>query len=593
MGSTHMSDNICVGAHWLPASSSWPAHSRSPHPTPHAAAATKPTADEAPPVKSWTPSSTAPCPRSARRPRRRPAAQTLLPQLRRRRRRQHQHRRPVRRHRQLQPEPPSARSTSRSASAPPPRTTPTATTATARSPPSRSRSPTTATPSPARLWFATNRGYARALDGYLKVKTEQQVRAKEEDASADFSVETTSRRPRRLLPPPPPWSSTAPPGSSACARSPASSPQFPDVFADSGQFEASNETDYFVSSEGTRVATPSHVARLVIVARTRAADGMDLFRDETFEADAAAHLPDQKTAPRKDPRHGEESRSPARRAHHRALQRPRHPQRPRLRRLLPRGPRPPPRRPAPARRRGGPDLHQAARQAHPALRSSPSPTTPPSASFQGTALSGHYDFDDEGQAARRVDLIKDGVLETFLMSRLPIASVSNSNGHGRAEARPHAHRPPGQPHRHLVQDRPRSRAPRRCSSPRPRSRASPTASTSKTSPPASRSPRAARRRPSRSSRWSSTASTSMAAPTSSSAASASSARRRPRSTASSPPATSRTSSTASAARSPAASPSAPSRPPCWSARSRPSARPRAPPVRRSCRRPPLMAKEAK
>ena len=37
------------------------------------------------------------------------------------------------------------------------------------------------------LWFATNRGYGKALDGYLKVKTEQQVRAKEEDGSADFS----------------------------------------------------------------------------------------------------------------------------------------------------------------------------------------------------------------------------------------------------------------------------------------------------------------------------------------------------------------------------------------------------------------------
>ena len=39
------------------------------------------------------------------------------------------------------------------------------------------------------LWFATNRGYGRALDSYLKVKTEQQVRAKEEDSSADFSSE--------------------------------------------------------------------------------------------------------------------------------------------------------------------------------------------------------------------------------------------------------------------------------------------------------------------------------------------------------------------------------------------------------------------
>jgi hypothetical protein len=42
--------------------------------------------------------------------------------------------------------------------------------------------------------------------------------------------------------------------------------QYPDVFYDTVELQASNETDYFVSSEGARVATPSHVARLVIVA---------------------------------------------------------------------------------------------------------------------------------------------------------------------------------------------------------------------------------------------------------------------------------------------------------------------------------------
>ena len=60
--------------------------------------------------------------------------------------------------------------------------------------------------------------------------------------------------------------------------------------------------------------------------------------------------------------------------------------------------------------------------------------------FDGHPLSGHYSYDDEGQAARRVELIKDGVLETFLMSRLPIASFSTSNGHGRAES---GHMPTG------------------------------------------------------------------------------------------------------------------------------------------------------
>jgi predicted Zn-dependent protease len=53
--------------------------------------------------------------------------------------------------------------------------------------------------------------------------------------------------------------------------------------------------------------------------------------------------------------------------------------------------------------------------------------------FGDTWLSGTYAFDDEGQKAQKVDLIQNGVLKTFLMSRMPIASFSNSNGHGRAQ----------------------------------------------------------------------------------------------------------------------------------------------------------------
>ncbi len=39
------------------------------------------------------------------------------------------------------------------------------------------------------LWYATNRGYGKALDALEKVKTEQQVRAREEDSSPDFTEE--------------------------------------------------------------------------------------------------------------------------------------------------------------------------------------------------------------------------------------------------------------------------------------------------------------------------------------------------------------------------------------------------------------------
>ena len=53
--------------------------------------------------------------------------------------------------------------------------------------------------------------------------------------------------------------------------------------------------------------------------------------------------------------------------------------------------------------------------------------------INGSALSGHYLFDDEGQPAERVDLVANGILKDFLMSRQPIASFGESNGHGRAQ----------------------------------------------------------------------------------------------------------------------------------------------------------------
>ena len=213
------------------------------------------------------------------------------------------------------------------------------------------------------LWYATNRGYARALDGYLKVKTEQQVRAKEEDSSADFSKEKAETD---LLAPAPALVVNRAAWEQRLREISNIFTQYPDVFSDQVEFQASNETDYFVSSEGVRVATPSHVARLVIVARTRAADGMDMFRDETFEADSAAGLPDQKTLTEKVKAMGKDLEALRVRTHYRAIQRPGHPQRACLRGLLPRGARPPSGRPAPARRRRGPDLYQAARQADPA-----------------------------------------------------------------------------------------------------------------------------------------------------------------------------------------------------------------------------------
>ncbi len=54
--------------------------------------------------------------------------------------------------------------------------------------------------------------------------------------------------------------------------------------------------------------------------------------------------------------------------------------------------------------------------------------------FKGKDMFGYYKFDDQGVKAQRVNIVKDGILENFLMSRCPIDGFPNSNGHGRSQA---------------------------------------------------------------------------------------------------------------------------------------------------------------
>jgi TldD protein len=53
--------------------------------------------------------------------------------------------------------------------------------------------------------------------------------------------------------------------------------------------------------------------------------------------------------------------------------------------------------------------------------------------FQGSKLAGHYTVDDEGVPAQKVELIDRGTFKGFLMSRLPVRTFNDSNGHGRLE----------------------------------------------------------------------------------------------------------------------------------------------------------------
>ena len=53
--------------------------------------------------------------------------------------------------------------------------------------------------------------------------------------------------------------------------------------------------------------------------------------------------------------------------------------------------------------------------------------------WDGTPLNGHYRVDDEGVLAKKAELVVDGILKGFLMSRKPIEGFDKSNGHGRSD----------------------------------------------------------------------------------------------------------------------------------------------------------------
>jgi hypothetical protein len=57
---------------------------------------------------------------------------------------------------------------------------------------------------------------------------------------------------------------------------------------------------------------------------------------------------------------------------------------------------------------------------------------PKQTAFGGAPLIGAYEVDDEGVPAQRVTLIENGVLKSWLMSRRPGKELKRSNGHGRA-----------------------------------------------------------------------------------------------------------------------------------------------------------------
>lgn len=279
------------------------------------------------------------------------------------------------------------------------------------------------------LWQLTDREYEQASATFLKVKANQAVRSEEEDKSPDFSQEQAEShlddsRPHITL--------DRKAWEDRVRRLSAGFLKYPDVYTAFVVLQAGTSRSYFASNDGTALARPSAVTRLVIQAETRAEDGMELLRVESFQAASPDELPSEaelaakvdkisadlkalRAAPTADPYAGPAMLSGRAAAvfFHEVLGH-------RLEGHRQRG-----------ETEGQTFTKKVNQSVLPAFLSViDDPTTK---ELNGVKLAGSYDYDDEGVPATRVNAVENGILKNFLLSRMPITNFSHSNGHGRRQ----------------------------------------------------------------------------------------------------------------------------------------------------------------
>jgi TldD protein len=277
------------------------------------------------------------------------------------------------------------------------------------------------------LWELTDREYKRAAPSLLNVRTNTAVRAEEEDKSPDFSTEKPQTHIGEVEAASPfdraAWEGEIKRLSGAFRK-------YPEVYYATVMIQVQRTNSRMVSSEGSAIVSPSASTRLIMEAQTRADDGMDLLRVETFQAPAASNLPSEKEltgkiekmatdlialrkAPVAEPYDGPAILSGRAAAvfFHEVLGH-------RLEGHRQRD-----------EEEGQTFTKKIGQEVLPKFLSvTDDPTVHEMA---GMKLAGAYDFDNEGEPSQKVEVIKDGVLKNFLMSRMPIKNFEQSNGHGR------------------------------------------------------------------------------------------------------------------------------------------------------------------
>ena len=280
-----------------------------------------------------------------------------------------------------------------------------------------------------RLWLDTDSVYRSASQRLTNIKSDTQVKVDAVDQSDDFSMTAPSVAYRSV----PEYKVNEKQWAERLRTWSRKLSLAPEILNSAVSFQSQREVKTFVNSEGTRLQHGRTFARILIVARAKAYDGMDLSTSDTIEAEEPGRLPDSKVvearvdkviadlrgllkAPEVDPFVG-----PA---------------------IL-------------SGRASGVFFHEIFGhriEGHRQKDESEGQTftkrvnkevlpeflslyfDPTLKNYANEDLYGWYDYDDEGVKARRVSVVESGILKTFLLSRSPIAGFPESNGHGRRQA---------------------------------------------------------------------------------------------------------------------------------------------------------------
>jgi TldD protein len=138
------------------------------------------------------------------------------------------------------------------------------------------------------VWYYTDQKYKRAVEQFIAVKTNVQVKAPETDKSGDFSpakADTYSE------PAAPPLNFDRKVWEERVRKYTAPFQRFGNIYSARAQITAQRETRWFVSSDGTSIQTADTAYRLMISAFAKASDGMELPLYESYFSSTIGGLP--------------------------------------------------------------------------------------------------------------------------------------------------------------------------------------------------------------------------------------------------------------------------------------------------------------